>query len=128
MGELKIPEVLSHDRLGHRMSGIAAVYSHVTPAMRAELMSALTGCWERSLEAGAMNPHSPVPVLDALLQEAACNRESTGQPGNQRTGWLPNGSRSRKSKSRPEAANKIGSQTAPQTGLQTRVLQPEKGL
>lgn len=70
-----------------------------------------------------MNPHSPVSVLDALLQEAACKRESTGEPGNQRTGWLPTAPRSRKSKSRPEAANKIGSQT----GLQARVLQPRKG-
>jgi hypothetical protein len=128
MGELKIPEVLSHDRLGHRMGGIAGVYSHVTPAMRAELMSALTGCWERSLQArAAMNLHSPVPVLDALLQEVACKRESAGQPGNQRTGRLPNGSQ------KPENAEPPGSReqdrlpNGSQTGLQARVMQPRKG-
>ena len=31
MAELRIPEVLSHDRLGHRLAGIGAAYSHVTP-------------------------------------------------------------------------------------------------
>jgi hypothetical protein len=93
MGELRTSEVLSHDRLGHRMGGIAGIYNHVTPVMRAELMDALTECWERALEARAtMNPHSPVPVLDALLQEAARKHASTGPPGNQRTGQLPNSS------------------------------------
>jgi hypothetical protein len=40
MGELKIPEVLSHERLGHCRDGGADIYSHITPAMRAELMYA----------------------------------------------------------------------------------------
>jgi len=72
MAELRTPEVLSHDRLGHEMPGIAGIYSHPTPPMRAELLEGLTACWEESLgERLALCPESPVPVLDALLRERA---------------------------------------------------------
>lgn len=47
MGELGTPEVLSHKRLGHELGGMVGVYSHVTPVMRKELMSALTECWQQ---------------------------------------------------------------------------------
>ena len=126
MGELKIPEVLSHDRLGHRMSGIAAVYSHVTPAMRAELMSALTGSWERSLQArAAMNPHSPVLVLDALLQEAACKRESAGptrEPAHRAAPKRLPETRKRR------AARKPRTRSAPKRAFRPVSYNPEKGL
>ncbi|HLK78284.1 MAG TPA: LacI family DNA-binding transcriptional regulator [Streptosporangiaceae bacterium] len=72
MAELRTPEVLSHERFGHKMEGIAGVYSHPTRPMRDELMAALAVCWERSLDARlALCPDSPVPVLDALLKERA---------------------------------------------------------
>lgn len=62
------PEIMSHDRLGHKMAGIAGVYSHPTQAMRDRLMTDLTRLWQQSLrERAALNPRSPVPVLDALL-------------------------------------------------------------
>lgn len=72
MVELRTPEVLSHDRLGHEMPGIAGIYSHPTPPMIAELMAGLTACWEKSLDGRlALCPSSPVAVLDALLRERA---------------------------------------------------------
>jgi hypothetical protein len=43
--------------------------------MRATLMEALTEVWHESLDARlALHPHSPVPVLDRLLQERAAAR------------------------------------------------------
>jgi integrase len=72
MAELRTPEVLSHDRLGHELPGIAGIYSHPTPPMVAELMAGLTGCWEKALdERLAMCPRSPVAVLDGLLAQRA---------------------------------------------------------
>jgi hypothetical protein len=72
MAELGVPEVMSHNRLGHQMPGIAGVYSHPTPPMRAGLMVGLTACWEASLDARlAMFPSSPAAVLDELLRERA---------------------------------------------------------
>jgi integrase len=77
MVELRTPEVLSHDRLGHEMPGIAGIYSHPTPPMRAGLLEGLTACWEKSLdERLAMCPDSPVAVLAGLLQERAVRRIS----------------------------------------------------
>lgn len=69
MAEVRTPEVLSHERLGHEMEGIAGRYSHVTDAMRKELMEELTARWLTALDArAAMHPGSPVAVLDELLQ------------------------------------------------------------
>ena len=76
MAELGTPEVLSHDRLGHKLGGIAGVYSHVTDGMREELMSRLTERWERALDARrALNPRSPVAALDGLPQARAGRRD-----------------------------------------------------
>lgn len=69
MAELRTPEVLSHERLGHELGGIAGVYSHVTPAMRADLMKELSRVWQEALDARLrINPRSPVRVLDDLLR------------------------------------------------------------
>jgi integrase len=60
MAELRTPEVLSHDRLGHLLDGIGGRYTHVTPTMRKELCDDLTRRWEASLDArAAMSPRSP---------------------------------------------------------------------
>lgn len=40
-------EIAKHDRMGHRMKGIAAVYSHVTPAMRHDLRTRLQQHWNQ---------------------------------------------------------------------------------
>jgi hypothetical protein len=44
------------------------VYAHVSEIMRTEVTTALQIRWEESLRArAAMDPHSPVPLLDKLL-------------------------------------------------------------
>ena len=49
-------------------AGMEGVYAHVTPESRAALTAADDADWKSSLAArAAMSPHSPVPVLDALL-------------------------------------------------------------
>lgn len=77
MVEMRTHEVLSHERLGHEMSGIAARYSHVNDAMRKELSDELTARWLDALDARArMAPRSPVAALDQLLQARAQKRKS----------------------------------------------------
>ncbi len=69
MDELRTPEKLKLERLGHEMGGVEGRYSHATPKMRAELMDDLTEEWVEALDARlAMSPGSPVAVLDALLE------------------------------------------------------------
>jgi integrase len=81
MAQEGTPEVMSHDRLGHKMPGIAGVYSHPTPVMRAELKARLQRAWEDSLDARlAMSASSPVPVLAGLLKERAVRRIPTDFP------------------------------------------------
>lgn len=47
---------------------MAGVYSHVPQGMRNDLTAALTRRWENALrERAAIDPHSPVPALDATL-------------------------------------------------------------
>ena len=43
-----IPEVLQHQRLGHRLPGVRGVYSHVTQPMIDMMLSALQQRWENS--------------------------------------------------------------------------------
>ena len=63
-----VPKVLRDLVMGHRTAGMEGVYAHVTPASRAALTAADQADWESSLAArAAINPHSPVGVLDALL-------------------------------------------------------------
>jgi integrase len=76
MDELRTPGVLSHDRLGHKLGGIAGIYSHVTDGMRQELVGRLTERWDQALDARlALNPRSSVTVLDGLLQARAGRRD-----------------------------------------------------
>lgn len=68
MREDRIDEILQHRRLGHRMGGVAARYSHVTPEMVGELLAHLDRRWHDSLQARVnLAPTSCVPVLDELL-------------------------------------------------------------
>jgi hypothetical protein len=69
MEELRIEKVLMDERMGHTDGSISARYAHVTPTMRNRLLAELTILWKTSLdERRAMNPRSPVGVLDALLK------------------------------------------------------------
>lgn len=78
MDEDGTPEVLMHERLGHDMEGMKRVYRHVSPAMRAALRGALQRRWRAALEErAALDPHSPVALLDELLRPL---RRRPGRP------------------------------------------------
>jgi hypothetical protein len=44
-----IPEVAQAERLGHQIPGVRGIYSHVSDAMREQIVTALQTRWERSL-------------------------------------------------------------------------------
>ncbi|MFE9905939.1 LacI family DNA-binding transcriptional regulator [Streptomyces achromogenes] len=68
MEDLGTEKVLMDERMGHIDGSVSARYAHVTPGMRRRLMLGLTEQWEAALGARrAMNPRSPVAVLDRLL-------------------------------------------------------------
>ena len=72
MVEHRVPEILSHERLGHQLEGIGGVYSHITATMRDDLLNLLTTEWHAALAARhAMHPTSPVIALNELLQNQA---------------------------------------------------------
>ncbi|GAA2105472.1 hypothetical protein [Actinomadura alba] len=53
------------------------IYSHVTEAMRQQILDGLRARWETALkERAALWPESPVPVLDGLLKELDSKAES----------------------------------------------------
>lgn len=99
---LRTPEILSHERLGHEMGGIGSVYSHITPAMRAQLCEQLTAEWNAALDARlTMAPGSPVPVLDRLLRARAEAKKKGDDsliisPDSPQRGYLPHRYHSRK--------------------------------
>jgi integrase len=77
MEELATPPKLMDERMGHEDGSVQARYSHVTAAMRRQLLDGLTRGWETALDARRqIAPRSPVPVLDRLLIARA---EEVGQ-------------------------------------------------
>jgi hypothetical protein len=63
-----IPEILAEQRLGHQVPGMRGWYAHVSQQMRDELLVALHVRWGESLrQRAAIDPHSPLPLLDGLL-------------------------------------------------------------
>jgi integrase len=79
MDEDGMPEVLKAERMGHEMPGVRGVYSHVSPAMRADVQAALQERWERSLrERASLSPRSLVPVLDTLLAAQTAGTDKIG--------------------------------------------------
>jgi hypothetical protein len=72
MEELGTPGKLMDERMGHEDGSVQATYSHITAAMRRQLLDGLTGQWHAALDARrAMSPGSPVAVLDRLLRQRA---------------------------------------------------------
>lgn len=64
-----MPAVLQDGRMGHFDGSVQARYSHITLAMRLQLLAQLTRLWEAALDARlAMALHSPVVGLDRLLE------------------------------------------------------------
>jgi integrase len=72
MEELGIPSKLMDDRMGHEDGSVQARYSHITVAMRQQLLGGLTDLWTATLDARrALSSRSPVAALDRLLRERA---------------------------------------------------------
>jgi len=70
MEELGTSSKLMDERMGHEDGSVQATYSHITVAMRRQLLDGLTGLWEASLDARrTLAPGSPVLVLDRLLRQ-----------------------------------------------------------
>jgi hypothetical protein len=68
MAEDGIPEILAEQRLGHQVPGMRGLYAHASEQMRDVLAAALQTRWQESLrERAAVDPHSPVQLLDNLL-------------------------------------------------------------
>ena len=81
MTEDGIPEILAEQRLGHEVPGMRGLYTHVSDRMRENLRTALQARWEDSLRArAAIHPHSPVPLLDALLTPYRAAQSTTEVP------------------------------------------------
>jgi hypothetical protein len=63
-----IPEILAEQRLGHQVPGMRGLYAHASQQMREDLKAALQARWDESLrKRAAIDPHSPVQLLDNLL-------------------------------------------------------------
>ncbi len=72
MEELGTPAKLMDERMGHEDGSVQARYSHVTVAMREQLLDGRTRLWATALDARrALSPGSPVAVLDRLLRQRA---------------------------------------------------------
>jgi hypothetical protein len=68
MDEAGVPDTLKSERMGHEITGMRGIYSHVSPAMRADLKAALQERWQDALrERSRISPRSSVRLLDALL-------------------------------------------------------------
>ena len=75
-----IPEILAEQRLGHQVPGMRGLYAHASQQMREKLTADLQARWEESLrQRAAIDPHSPVPLLDNLL--APFRAAPAGHPG-----------------------------------------------
>ncbi len=75
-----IPEILAEQRLGHQVPGMRGLYAHASQQMREKLTAALQARWDESLRRrAAIDPHSPVPLLDNLL--APFRAAPAGHPG-----------------------------------------------
>jgi len=75
-----IPEILAEQRLGHQVPGMRGLYAHASHQMREKLTAALQARWDVSLrQRAAIDPRSPVPLLDNLL--APFRAAPAGHPG-----------------------------------------------
>ena len=81
MVEDGIPEILAERRLGHEVPGMRGLYAHASDRMRGDLRAALQTRWEDSLRArAAIDPHSPVPLLNDLLAPFRNRRQESAEP------------------------------------------------
>jgi hypothetical protein len=65
------PEVLQAERLGHRLRGVAGIYSHTTPAMQVRLMEALQNRWSAARTVVVkINPPKLLPLPAGSSEKA----------------------------------------------------------
>ncbi|HUY48339.1 MAG TPA: hypothetical protein VMV92_21850 [Streptosporangiaceae bacterium] len=63
-----LSKVIQMDRRGHAMSGMDAVYLHITPDMRQHLCDVLEALWEDAVaQRYRLAPGSAVPLLNQVL-------------------------------------------------------------
>ncbi|MGH3409018.1 MAG: hypothetical protein ACRDRJ_41945 [Streptosporangiaceae bacterium] len=63
-----LSKVIQMDRRGHAMSGMDAVYLHITPDMRQHLRDILEELWNQAvMQRYELAPRSAIPLLDQLL-------------------------------------------------------------
>jgi integrase len=71
MVELGTPAALMDAQMGHLDMSVQARYVHVTASMVRQLLDGLTELWRAALDARrALDPRSPVAILDRLLAES----------------------------------------------------------
>ncbi|WP_375546538.1 tyrosine-type recombinase/integrase [Actinophytocola gossypii] len=66
-----VPEVLQHQRLGHRLDGIRGVYSHVTPAMVDAMLTGLQTRWEQIGSRNTGDPYQTTKVVKISCSQNA---------------------------------------------------------
>jgi hypothetical protein len=65
---LSTPPKLMDERMGHEDGSVRSRYTHITPAMRKQLLTGLTECWKDALERRRqLSPTSPVAALQRPL-------------------------------------------------------------
>lgn len=75
LAELGVPGVLRDDRLGHHPPGVAALYTHTTPAMRTTMLEALESRW---IEAAARSGVEVAGLFDGRSVAATGEGERGG--------------------------------------------------
>jgi integrase len=76
MEEDGIPPILQTERMGHREAGMRGRYTHVSTAMRTELVHALEERWSAALaERREISQTSPVALMQSLLNEPSTEGE-----------------------------------------------------
>jgi hypothetical protein len=77
MDGLGTPAKLADERMGHEDGSVQARYSHVTAAMRTQLLDGLTGLWHAALDARrALSARSPWPRWTGCSRSAPGRREN----------------------------------------------------
>ena len=72
-------KVIQMDRRGHAMSGMDAVYTHITLEMRQRLCDALEQLWQEAvIQRRRMSAGAAVPLLDQILGD---DKYDTGRQG-----------------------------------------------
>jgi integrase len=73
--EDRIPEVVQHQRLGHRFGGVMGTYSHVTRPMIDDLLAALQTRWEQAAVRWEQSGSTLTDHFAAALRYSKCDQD-----------------------------------------------------